>query len=505
MLRTSSYTIYVPLPENQDEMLLVHGYTGAFDRVSRSVSDYLLSMESGSLEKPLYGDWVMEPAAPVERGEIPAPSDDAIQVLTKRGYMTTKSVDEEAGYLARTVKKMHQIGMRRAPNYIFMPTYNCNLRCSYCFQDAMRTDPGNGHLLHLITPEMVNRIFASMPALEEPHGITPEMKVPRNIGFFGGEPLLAANRPMIEYIMIKARELGPARFWAVSNATELEEYEDILGPDDIGEIQITMDGPPEEHDKRRIYADGSGSFERIARNLDMCLERGVSVSLRMNIDRGNVDQLPALADTIVDRGWDQKRTFSAYTAPITNAERTITLTELKSRYFNSYELDQAIEELRERHPNMRVIGRPDDGMVARVRKLFDQRAALPDLKTSFCGAHSGMYIFDSFGDMYACWERTGDPAVRIGRILDEGKVETNQALTRMWRSRTPASNPTCRKCRYAMHCGGGCAVLAEGRNGKIHSNHCDGFGDRFRSSVATAYLSFVSGEAVMAQERVCDL
>ena len=29
MLRTSSYTIFVNLPDNENEVVLVHGYTGA--------------------------------------------------------------------------------------------------------------------------------------------------------------------------------------------------------------------------------------------------------------------------------------------------------------------------------------------------------------------------------------------------------------------------------------------------------------------------------------------
>jgi uncharacterized protein len=44
MLRTSSYTIYVDLPGNQNEMLLVHTYTGAFDRVSSRVATYVGSL-----------------------------------------------------------------------------------------------------------------------------------------------------------------------------------------------------------------------------------------------------------------------------------------------------------------------------------------------------------------------------------------------------------------------------------------------------------------------------
>ena len=154
---------------------------------------------------------------------------------------------------------------------------------------------------------------------------------------------------------------------------------------------------------------------------------------------------------------------------------------------------------------MRVIARPDDRMIARVRRLFDQHSNVPDLRSAFCGAHTAMYIFDAFGDIYACWERTGDPSVRIGRVLEGGKVEINEGMNRMWRSRTPASNPVCRKCRYALQCGGGCAVLAEGRRGTIHSNHCDAFAARFRHSVATAYSAFVTGETVVEESRMCDL
>ena len=40
MLRTSSYTIFVKLPAQGEDVLLVHGYTGAYDRVSGSVAAF---------------------------------------------------------------------------------------------------------------------------------------------------------------------------------------------------------------------------------------------------------------------------------------------------------------------------------------------------------------------------------------------------------------------------------------------------------------------------------
>jgi len=502
MLRTSSYTIYVGLPETSEEMLLVHGYTGAYDKVSRSVAQFLLANESGSRPLPLYGEWSAEPARE-GADAAPAPSGRTLELLQKRGYLTGMSAQEEEGFVARQAKKLHRNSVEGEVGYLFMPTYQCNLRCPYCFQDHMRTRPEYAHLLRTVDRATVDRIIAAMPTIELGHGIEPGEEFRRTVGFYGGEPFLAENRPIVEYIMDRVREIGPVIFWAVSNATQLEAYEDLLGADGLARIQITLDGPPDEHDKRRVHADGSGSFHLIARNIDLCLSKGVQVSLRMNLDRANIHDVPRLADVIVDRGWDQFREFSVYTARVQPANDQTTL---DSTFPTTWELDQAIDELRLTHPSMRVIGRPDDGMEVRARRIFDRRGhSIPNFKSSFCGAHTGMYIFDAFGDIYACWEKTGDARIRIGRVLEGGRVEMNEGLQKMWRSRTPASNPTCRKCRYAFHCGGGCAVLAEGQKGSFYTNYCDGFADRFRHSVAMAYQSHLSGDEVKADARVCDL
>jgi uncharacterized protein len=502
MLRTSSYTIYVPLPEAGDGLLLVHGYTGAYDRVSSDVAAYVQSLEAHPLAEPLHGNWESEPALARSATARPAPSGRTLERLRKRGYLTEMSVTDEEGHLARMIKRRHKRASQQV-SYIFMPTYNCNLRCSYCFQDHMRTNEQYSHLLRTISPETVNRIFEAMPAIERSHGLEEGSQHTRNIGFFGGEPLLAANRQMVEYIMNRARAMGPARFWAVSNATELHAYRDLLGRDGIGVVQITLDGPPAEHDKRRIRADGTGTFEDIARSIDLCLEQGAQVSVRVNLDPRNIVEMPALADEIIARGWNQDRRFSVYTARISPANDHTTL---QDTFPTTWDLDNALDELRAAYPSMRIIGRPDDGLEDRARELFDSEAhGLSQLRTSFCSAHTGMYIFDAFGDIYACWERTGDEKVRIGRVLDGGRVEMNDGMNRMWRSRTPASNPTCRKCRYALHCGGGCAVLAEGQKGKFFTNYCDGFADRFRHSVAKAYTDHVNGVEKTTQARVCDL
>lgn len=500
MLRTSSYTIYVDLPEEPGVMLIVHGYGGTYDRVSRGVGMYLRSLEAGPPPKPLYGDWTPEPASPVA---LPAPSDETVQLLRRRGYLTEMTREQEEHLFSHIVTRLHERDLDQPPSYIFMPTYDCNLRCAYCFQDSMRTDAARHHLLRSMQPEIVDRIVQALPAIEANHGPRPDAPQPRDVGLFGGEPLLAANRPVIEHLMQRMRGIGEARFWAVTNATELEAYRGILGPSGIASLQVTLDGPPREHDRRRIYPDGAGSFERIARNIAMALAEEVAVSVRVNLDRNNVEDLPELAEEIVARGWHHAPRFSAYAAPITAQNDK---TDARGT-MSTWELDRALVDLRTRHPAVAVIDRPDDRIKYDARRLFLSGANVPfELRSSFCSAHHRMYIFDAFGDIYACWERTGDARVRIGTIRADGSVEMSHGMTREWRSRTVASNPVCRRCRYALRCGGGCAILALGKTGEFHSNFCDGFQARFRASVAEAYQEHARGDRLAVQkDRVCDL
>ena len=497
-LRTSSYTIYVDLPGHTDEMLLVHGYTGAYDRVSKQVATYLRSREARHAPKPLYGDWTPEPSID---GEVVAPAAETLATLKKRGYLVPLTPEEEEALFVKVASRFHHAAVHRAPSYVIMPTYQCNLRCPYCFQDHMRTDPSYSHLLRVIDRDMADRILRGMDQIDAVHGVPEDDENGRRILFFGGEPLLASSRPMIEYMMNRLRERGRARFSAITNATELDAYRDLLGKDLIGQLQITVDGPPEIHDQRRIYADGSGSFARIADNIDMALERGVLVNVRMNIDRQNITDLPRLADLYSERGWTGQTNFGAYVAPIHPNDHTDAKTT-----FNSWQLSRALEELKDQFPQLESISLVDDMLEQQAGRILGGGGeAGPSFRTAFCGAHSSMYVIDAFADIYACWERTGDPEVRIGHIAESGEVLMNSALARRWRARNVVSNPVCRKCRYATSCGGGCAVLAEETSGDAYKNHCDGFAKRFRLSVGEAYLAYLRGEQKDIDiNRLCD-
>ena len=71
----------------------------------------------------------------------------------------------------------------------------------------------------------------------------------------------------------------------MTNGYSLENYIDILKGRSIREIQVTLDGTEEVHNKRRFLKGGDGTFEKIVKGVDACLENKITVNLRMVIDK----------------------------------------------------------------------------------------------------------------------------------------------------------------------------------------------------------------------------
>lgn len=463
--------------------LLVHGYTGAYDEVSSGIVAYLNSKSTDPVHKPLYGKWKEDTFDLPLNFQQPTP--EILEELETRGYLTALSPEEELEYFRTVARQIHLL-QSQYNSYVIVPTYNCNLRCPYCFQDAMRTDPKYKHLLVKMTPKVADRILTGIDEIENKangNGNTAH----RYFTFFGGEPLLASNVDIIEYVIQQALMRGPTFFSAITNGTELEAFENLLGPGLIARLQITLDGPPQIHDSLRTYSNKEGSFEDIARNITMALDRNVAISVRINVSKNTIEGLPKLVREAKRRGWTQYKKFRIYAAPIhpTSAYQAAA----ENLFANTRQLTVAIIEMCKKNPEMELVETTDDAIKKRALSLFKNPELDPieTSKASFCGAHNGMWIFDPLGDIYACWERLGNPQIRIGHIGEKGEIHVAKSQLEIWRGRTVTSNEVCEKCQFALNCGGGCAIMAEARNGVLNSNYCDAFASRFKSAVATAY------------------
>ena len=468
MLRSSSYNIHIPLPQ-EDKFLLIHGYTGAYDKISQRVMGMLEYLSHGTEEEvsdisSLYG----VPEAIIHR-------------LKKRGYITSLSVEEEVEVFRNIARYSHKKG-NNGVNYIFFMTYDCNLACPYCFQQQLRVQGEvTGHVLDQNT---IDRIYSAIRVIHDRyHGDARKIR----IGFYGGEPFLKRQYSAVRYVIEQGKAMfqNEVGFWGVTNGTHLNFYADLLGPGKIQSLQITLDGPPEIHDQSRKYPNGAGSFEQIARNITLALQKGVKVSVRINVEHDSIQYIPALMENVYKRGWTNYPSFRIYTSPV---HASLDWMPGGGTLLSPLDLDVAIGNLQDRFPELEA---PDDGLQKQIEQIFSA-GNFPQFKASYCGAHQGMYIFDPFANIYTCWEVTADPKMRIGYVTSDGNVVLDENNFALWKQqRTVADMTPCQRCPYALYCGGGCAVQAKIHKSSFLASYCDGFQKRFqRAAVAAYYKQF---------------
>jgi uncharacterized protein len=291
-MRVSSYTIGSPLP-GQPFYLLLHGYTGAMDKVADNLGQVLV--ENRGREVELNG----------------LPEDVAAR-LESRGYLTRLDPEEERSLLVSIASELHERDLAsHTTAFVLIPTYICNLRCPYCFQSTKMHD-GQGRFGQLMSREQVDQIFSIMDRFSNTGAFAtavgrmlqpPSQRTsrPPYLTLFGGEPLLEVTLSVVTWILERAvgRDIGVS---AITNGVELDCFRHLLAPGLIDDLQITLDGPSEAHDHRRVGPNYHQTFDRIADNIQMALDQGVKVGVRINVDSANIGQFKTLETFFEARG-----------------------------------------------------------------------------------------------------------------------------------------------------------------------------------------------------------
>jgi uncharacterized protein len=135
-------------------------------------------------------------------------------------------------------------------------TNQCNLSCTYCYEfgaDKIATPAGKPKYMDIDTAK------ASVDfLLEQSRG-----RKSVHITFFGGETLMNFKllREVVIYARAQVAEQGRSiDFSLTTNATLLTtEIISFLSDNAIG-VTVSMDGPAELQDKRRVYKSGKGSY-----------------------------------------------------------------------------------------------------------------------------------------------------------------------------------------------------------------------------------------------------
>jgi uncharacterized protein len=152
---------------------------------------------------------------------------------------------------------------RRITRLVMNVAEECNLACRYCIVGQGRFRRRGG----LMSREVALR---GVDFLIEASGDSPRC----NIVFFGGEPLLNLEviRETIAYGHAAASQQDKQITYSIAtNGTLLDEEYIAFFKHNGMEVGVSLDGPPEVHDRVRRFPDGSGSYQDVTRHLPLLL------------------------------------------------------------------------------------------------------------------------------------------------------------------------------------------------------------------------------------------
>jgi uncharacterized protein len=368
-------------------------------------------------------------AAKLERGEVI----EAAEALAALEAIVPEGEDELAVVLGRLREGSADPGTR---GFTIMPTSYCNMACAYCGQEHFKSAVDAQRLERLA--RRVEAAFAA-PATREV-----------NVTWFGGEPLLALR---------VIRELS-ARFVAAAAATgkgysaNMPTNGSLLSVPTmhllhaecrLDGLEVTLDGPEEVHDRRRLKRNGTGSFRHIVSVLGEAVARGIGprISLRVNIDAENREHVADLITELAGCGLASPQ-VELHLMPVHSWGNDVSKVELSPLDFAALEAQ----------------------WLRLAQSLGFGFAALPTaLKRTTCRATSTFgEIVDLQDRVYACSEHPLVPGARetgvVARVstLDLAAPRPRGAYDD-WYGEIAGGAQQCARCPLLPVCGGACPKL----------------------------------------------
>jgi len=342
-------------------------------------------------------------------------------------YILKDSFDE-----LKVIKYRHFAGKFNSDSLglTIAPTLSCNFGCPYCYEN-----PKNGTMASEVQDGIVELVTEAAKQRKE-----------ISITWYGGEPLLAKSiiSDMSER-MIRVCEENGASYGAfiVTNGYLLDdEMIEQFKRLKISGAQITLDGPPRIHNTRRMLkTSDKGTFDTILNHIRKLKESGINnISIRINIDKTNVDYIEELLDILIENGLNDVGIglghVNAYTDACTSVAEACMNTEEYAR--NNVKYQDILH-----------------------RKGFSAGGYpyYPGIKANYCCADSSSaFVLDPEGYMYKCWNDVGTVDKAVGNVLKRSEAPEEDMYMRnvnyiFW---SPFDYEECVACSLLPVCMGGC-------------------------------------------------
>lgn len=372
------------------------------------------------------------------RGQrLPAPN--SLEILSgENGLLVPEEKDEFCEYRDFFLRTRNE--QANLFTLHFLPTMKCQLNCSYCFECGVRRQGA-----------MSASVFdQSVRWLKRYLEINPEVSSLKCV-MFGGEPLLVKG--LVDNVLSRFKTLVEnegKEYWTeiTTNGVLLDENAArMLKRYNLRRIQITLDGPRELHDSRRVSRDKYPTFDKIISNVRMLLDREYvpRVNLRLSLDEQTADSLPDLIRYLAGLGYGDKIHLSLGLVVPSLDTNTKTVVEKKIA-------EKAVDVWRTAKECGFTV--PDEFLVGPWCVAIAKHSA----------------VIQPNGSLQKCFCTVGRPAFDFGRVSD---LPTSYAQDVRFEKFSRTDKCAEDKCPYLPICGSGCIHDSIVKNGE------KGFGKRF--------------------------
>lgn len=212
---------------------------------------------------------------------------DLVKQMKQVGFLVDDGVDElqqlEMNY---TLSKYQKSGLA----LVIAPTMACNFACPYCYEGIQKG---------IMSEKIQDKIISLVSQFAKEHQNI-------HVTWFGGEPLLAKAdiyNMSEKMLQICKQEQVDYEAGIITNGYLLDEGTILkLKEYKVKSVQITIDGLPDSHNKKRRLKNNSDepTFEQILNNTICAKEHGIRVAVRVNVDNETEKQLKQLLDLMIE-------------------------------------------------------------------------------------------------------------------------------------------------------------------------------------------------------------
>lgn len=302
-----------------------------------------------------------------------------------------------------------------------VPTLNCCFACAYCFEKHKKASVINCDVLCSIIKYILKKNPDSL-----------------HITWFGGEPILAIKQIEEFSKKLDSQFHGDYSSDIITTGFPISEpVIDIIKRSHITEIQVTIDGAQENHNKVKYTKGCSDTFTHVFDNIKLITQRipEIRCVIRVNVTKENAADIPFLHNLVKERFQGS----NVWLSPSLVIDNGIACSgqlfsyddfrNLSKEWWYNYKI-----------PTKWIYGLEQSECAIRKPSAI---VVMPD------------------GNLCRCWEEVGNKESYVGSLNTDGTIcdSENQAVfSKKLNDSDPFLNESCKECPYLPLCFGGCPI-----------------------------------------------